>query len=602
MDHTKLYNTSGVCRAGSLCIVFSLLLCSAAFSSTLVLKKNGVVKVKITKAGDVYSYVPINENSDSIPPSGANLSLRKNSDTKMRIGEDLVSIKGVVQPQSITGPLAGDLKIFNSTNGPEEVPQAGVSWHSWADGDLIISGNAFDTDDPVSSVYYVDDLGVFVQTAFDKPPAFAYAHLGGNGKTLYADDAAVENVYYIKDHLGSVRCAVNELGTQVEAVAYAAYGTKKELVSSPPTTAVRERFTGKEFDQEGAVTLNTDGMNLYYFGARYYDPEIGYWLAPDKAAQFFNMYAYAGNGANPVVMIDADGNFIFTTGFLVAAGIAAAVGGVTGGVVAARTDQNVFAGIGIGMGIGLVTAFTGGAASAGVGAATASMAAAGGWAGLGAATLTGAAAGAAGGFTGGFLNTVAFSGQNGYFSGDVGDAFSAGVEGMWKGALVGGASGAAMYGLKTGASALADRSFQKASAEFDARLAEPDQLAYGDYPGDVKSDAFSMTDRFAMKHGISGSAHNTNLDAFRHQYWQGKLTSRYGKFVAEMIGNMHESAPNLPFNEVRMDLGNNYIGRSSSRWLMSSQNLFNRIESNILSGNWVNLQGIHVQTGNIFIF
>jgi RHS repeat-associated protein len=65
------------------------------------------------------------------------------------------------------------------------------------------------------------------------------------------------------------------------------------------TDPVRMTFTTKEFDNES-------GMGLYYFGARYYDPEVGGWTSTDAAGQFWNPYAYAGD---PISMTDPDGNF-----------------------------------------------------------------------------------------------------------------------------------------------------------------------------------------------------------------------------------------------------------------------------------------------------
>lgn len=47
------------------------------------------------------------------------------------------------------------------------------------------------------------------------------------------------------------------------------------------------------------------GSNLYYFGARYYDPETGVWTSTDPASQFFNLYSYTGG--NPANLIDANG-------------------------------------------------------------------------------------------------------------------------------------------------------------------------------------------------------------------------------------------------------------------------------------------------------
>jgi len=59
------------------------------------------------------------------------------------------------------------------------------------------------------------------------------------------------------------------------------------------------RFSGKELDS---------GTGLYYFGARYYDAELGRWLAPDPHSDKYSSlspYAYCGN--NPIVFIDPTG-------------------------------------------------------------------------------------------------------------------------------------------------------------------------------------------------------------------------------------------------------------------------------------------------------
>ena len=49
------------------------------------------------------------------------------------------------------------------------------------------------------------------------------------------------------------------------------------------------RFTGKEMDV---------GTGLVYFGARYYDPEVGRWTTVDPAGEGLNWYVYCRN--NPL--------------------------------------------------------------------------------------------------------------------------------------------------------------------------------------------------------------------------------------------------------------------------------------------------------------
>jgi RHS repeat-associated protein len=58
-----------------------------------------------------------------------------------------------------------------------------------------------------------------------------------------------------------------------------------------------QSFTGKKQDSTG----------LLYFGARFYDPEIGRFITQDPAKQDLNWYAYCGN--NPINRVDPDGKY-----------------------------------------------------------------------------------------------------------------------------------------------------------------------------------------------------------------------------------------------------------------------------------------------------
>jgi len=68
----------------------------------------------------------------------------------------------------------------------------------------------------------------------------------------------------------------------------------------------REKFTGKELDTEGADAENgVGGIQLSYFGARYYDAEIGMFTSTDPADFFWNSYSYVGG--NPIMFNDPTG-------------------------------------------------------------------------------------------------------------------------------------------------------------------------------------------------------------------------------------------------------------------------------------------------------
>ena len=110
--------------------------------------------------------------------------------------------------------------------------------------------------------------------------------------------------WYLKNHLGSTMLVYasgyGTPGVVRAAYDYRAFGEQVTLTES--ADKVTENFTGKEKDDE---------TELNYFGARYLDPMLGMWTSVDPKRQFASPYLYAGNGYNPVNVIDPDGNTIY---------------------------------------------------------------------------------------------------------------------------------------------------------------------------------------------------------------------------------------------------------------------------------------------------
>ncbi|NLD99463.1 MAG: RHS repeat-associated core domain-containing protein [Fibrobacter sp.] len=238
--------------------------------------------------------------------------------------------------------------------------------------------------------------------------------------------------YFYKDHLGTTRMVMKDDNYLSEALMYQPYGACSDvsIIQQPSTEPLREKFTGKEFDEEGAVfsefkfdifisefinvagtiksvyalfedpvtneafirkynltvennglrlgkkenfsrtmklkeikinafgngqiinytrdigkTVNTGeeirvslfetttnlsndigqfivsgpmemedkvtGSRLYYFGARYYDADVGIFTSTDPMGQFWDLYSY---GCNPTNTIDPDGMELRPTG------------------------------------------------------------------------------------------------------------------------------------------------------------------------------------------------------------------------------------------------------------------------------------------------
>jgi RHS repeat-associated protein len=133
-----------------------------------------------------------------------------------------------------------------------------------------------------------------------------------------------ETYYYHGDHLGSAQMVTDYRGEVYEQLEYTPYG-ELWVEYVPVVEATPFRFTGKERDAE---------TGLYYFGARYLNPQTSMWLSTDPAmGEYvpqapvneearrrnqnlpgmggvfnyinFHVYHYAGN--NPVKLTDPDG-------------------------------------------------------------------------------------------------------------------------------------------------------------------------------------------------------------------------------------------------------------------------------------------------------
>ena len=153
----------------------------------------------------------------------------------------------------------------------------------------------------------------------------------------------VAQYFYHQDHLGSTGFATDATGEVWQHLEYFPFGeTWVDEVSDD--TRVRYRFTGQELDQE---------TKLYYFGARYYDPQTSVWQSPDPALRKalntksagnrfdprnLNTFGYASQ--NPLAFVDPDGQeslrltntFMYGAGGLVGGWAFGSTAGVVGGL------------------------------------------------------------------------------------------------------------------------------------------------------------------------------------------------------------------------------------------------------------------------------
>ena len=164
----------------------------------------------------------------------------------------------------------------------------------------------------INETHYVDKY-----FEIDKEGNFKEHIYLGNQKIaniVYDSETDTTKTFYVSsDHLGSTAVITDEAGNIAELHDYYPFGalSYQDIVQDSRTNQL---FTGKELDPENL---------LYYFGARYYNKDIGRFISIDPFGQKLpelgdqqlnaflsdpqrlNSYAYTSN--NPINNIDADG-------------------------------------------------------------------------------------------------------------------------------------------------------------------------------------------------------------------------------------------------------------------------------------------------------
>ncbi len=156
-----------------------------------------------------------------------------------------------------------------------------------------------------SLVYHDYDLS-FIQTE--------------EGRLMNLRDEDVDKNYWhyefdLKDHLGNNRFvfggSLNE--GRVEKIQVASYYPFGMIMNHEnfSTSSINYRknkylYNGKEYQDDD---LDGHSLNLYDYGARFYDPALGRWQVIDnKAEKYYSCSPYVYSVNNPIRFIDPDGN------------------------------------------------------------------------------------------------------------------------------------------------------------------------------------------------------------------------------------------------------------------------------------------------------
>jgi len=167
----------------------------------------------------------------------------------------------------------------------------------------ITGGNSYYYDGDGNRVKEIDagsNTYVYINKYYEKnitaSAVTTYYYLGSK---LIAQRTAGTLKYIHQDSLGSTSVTSSAQGGSAESIRYLPYGLTRSGSVTPD-----KKFTGQRLDSTG----------LYYYNARYYDPQIGRFISPDTIVQDYtnpqclNRYTYCLN--NPLKYTDPSGHFL----------------------------------------------------------------------------------------------------------------------------------------------------------------------------------------------------------------------------------------------------------------------------------------------------
>jgi RHS repeat-associated protein len=147
-------------------------------------------------------------------------------------------------------------------------------------------------------------LQVWIAGIYEEKQGKVLFYVIAGGQKVCTFDATGTNVfeYYHADHLHSTSILTDTNGLRVQHHEYSAFG-RDRFTDSTTAFPLSHRFTGQVLDED---------TGLYYYGARYYDPELARFIQPDTIIpdfgdpQGYNRYSYVLN--NPFKYVDPDGH------------------------------------------------------------------------------------------------------------------------------------------------------------------------------------------------------------------------------------------------------------------------------------------------------
>ncbi len=161
-------------------------------------------------------------------------------------------------------------------------------------------GRRVQKETPSESKHFIYDLNRLLQETDDAgDPLHEYSSTLAEWGDLISEYDGTDTLYHQYDALGSTDALLDDSETATASYAHRAFGLE----------AAHSGTAESSFTFVGAQNYYRDPeLELYFAGARYYDPAAGRWVSADPigfAAGDENLFRYVGN--NPVNKVDASG-------------------------------------------------------------------------------------------------------------------------------------------------------------------------------------------------------------------------------------------------------------------------------------------------------
>ena len=201
-------------------------------------------------------------------------------------------------------PVGGSTMAWNVLDMPRTISSgtAGIQRSYLADGTLV------QVSDGSTIRLYLGDM-VFNQTS----GTISLESAAWDGGLLLPGSGTDKVLYYVTDHLGSVRVVKDGSGNIRQRYDYYPYGsvTRSWTSSSTSTPDKRYRFGGKEISGTALGALSSGADKYLDFGARLYSPGTALWLSQDPMAEeYYPLTPYMYCAGSPGNVVDPEGKRI----------------------------------------------------------------------------------------------------------------------------------------------------------------------------------------------------------------------------------------------------------------------------------------------------